>query len=87
MAAALVLSPKTVEKHVAAVLRKTGTVSRIAAVMTALDRGLAPGPDARTRPADNRGFSPIHPAAAPRFTRPSSPRHRGAEECPCPSFH
>jgi DNA-binding CsgD family transcriptional regulator len=39
MAAALVLSPKTVDKHVAAVLRKTGTVNRVAAVMTALDRG------------------------------------------------
>src|SRR4051812_29696825 len=46
MAAALVLSPKTVEKHVAAVLHRTGTTSRVAAVLTALDRGWL------TRPAD-----------------------------------
>jgi DNA-binding CsgD family transcriptional regulator len=39
IAAALVLSPKTVEKHVAAVLHKTGTASRVGAVLTALDRG------------------------------------------------
>jgi DNA-binding CsgD family transcriptional regulator len=44
MATALVLSPKTVEKHVAAVLHKTGTVSRTAAVMTALARGWLPHP-------------------------------------------
>lgn len=36
---ALVLSPKTVEKHVGAVLRKTGAASRTAAVVTALERG------------------------------------------------
>ncbi|WP_225752751.1 LuxR C-terminal-related transcriptional regulator [Actinotalea sp. Marseille-Q4924] len=35
----LVLSPKTVEKHVAAVLRKTGTSSRTGAVVVALRRG------------------------------------------------
>jgi DNA-binding CsgD family transcriptional regulator len=35
----LLISPKTVEKHVGAVLRKTGTSSRTAAVMCALDRG------------------------------------------------
>jgi DNA-binding CsgD family transcriptional regulator len=46
IAAALVLSPKTVEKHVAAVLHKTGTASRVAAVMTALDQGWL------TRPGD-----------------------------------
>ncbi len=39
VAARLVISPKTVEKHVAAVLRKTGTPSRTAAVVQALDRG------------------------------------------------
>jgi DNA-binding CsgD family transcriptional regulator len=46
MAAALVLSPKTVEKHVAAVLHKTGAASRVAAVLTALDQGWL------TRPID-----------------------------------
>jgi DNA-binding CsgD family transcriptional regulator len=39
VAARLVISPKTVEKHVGAVLRKTGTASRTAAVMRALVRG------------------------------------------------
>ena len=43
IAGALVLSPKTVEKHVAEVLHKTGTHSRTAAVMTALQRGWLPG--------------------------------------------
>jgi DNA-binding CsgD family transcriptional regulator len=38
VAARLVISPKTVEKHVGAVLRKTGTTSRTAAVVRALDR-------------------------------------------------
>jgi DNA-binding CsgD family transcriptional regulator len=36
IAARLVLSPKTVDKHVAAIMRKTGTTNRTAAVMTAL---------------------------------------------------
>jgi DNA-binding CsgD family transcriptional regulator len=46
-AARLVISPKTVEKHVGAVLRKTGTASRTAAVVQALERGwlAAEGPD------------------------------------------
>ncbi len=35
----LVISSKTVEKHVGAVLRKTGTTSRTAAVMCALAAG------------------------------------------------
>ncbi|MBC7291317.1 MAG: GAF domain-containing protein [Actinotalea sp.] len=35
----LVVSPKTVEKHVAAVLRKTGATSRTGAVVVALKRG------------------------------------------------
>ena len=35
----LLISPKTVEKHVGAVLRKTGTPSRTAAVMCALELG------------------------------------------------
>jgi DNA-binding NarL/FixJ family response regulator len=39
VAARLVISPKTVEKHVGAVLRKTGTTSRTAAVMYGLDHG------------------------------------------------
>lgn len=39
VATALVVSPKTVEKHVAAVLRKTGTSSRTGAVVCALERG------------------------------------------------
>ncbi|HYN72710.1 MAG TPA: LuxR C-terminal-related transcriptional regulator [Nakamurella sp.] len=42
VAKALVISPKTVEKHVGALLRKTGTTSRTAAVMRALDRGWLP---------------------------------------------
>ncbi len=39
IAAALVISPKTTEKHVGALLRKTGTTSRTAAVIRALERG------------------------------------------------
>jgi DNA-binding NarL/FixJ family response regulator len=39
VAVRLVISPKTVEKHVGAVLRKTGATSRTAAVVRALDRG------------------------------------------------
>ena len=47
IAARLGISAKTVEKHVGAVLRKTGTVSRTAAVVHALGRGwLADIPDA-----------------------------------------
>nr|WP_221375247.1 LuxR C-terminal-related transcriptional regulator [Actinoplanes polyasparticus] len=42
IAARLVVSPKTVEKHVAAVLRKTGTTRRTAAVVHALDNGWIP---------------------------------------------
>jgi DNA-binding CsgD family transcriptional regulator len=43
MAAALVISRKTVEKHVGGVLRKTGTTSRTAAVVRAIELGwLAP---------------------------------------------
>jgi DNA-binding CsgD family transcriptional regulator len=46
IAARLGISAKTVEKHVGAVLRKTGTVSRTAAVVHALGRGwLADIPD------------------------------------------
>jgi DNA-binding CsgD family transcriptional regulator len=52
VAARLVISPKTVEKHVSAVLRKTGTTSRTAAVVQAMDRVRlapdgAPGDDQR----------------------------------------
>lgn len=39
VAQALMISPKTVEKHVGAVLRKTGATSRTAAVVRALERG------------------------------------------------
>ncbi|GAA4603852.1 DNA-binding CsgD family transcriptional regulator [Actinoplanes octamycinicus] len=39
IAARLVLSPRTVEKHVAAILRKTGAGNRTAAVLTAMDNG------------------------------------------------
>lgn len=39
IAEALFISPKTVEKHVGAVLRKSGTTSRTAAVVRALERG------------------------------------------------
>jgi DNA-binding NarL/FixJ family response regulator len=39
IATRLGISPKTVEKHVGAVLRKTGTSSRTAAVVHALDQG------------------------------------------------
>jgi DNA-binding CsgD family transcriptional regulator len=42
LAGRLVVSPKTIEKHVGAVLRKTGAPSRTAAVMSALDRGWLP---------------------------------------------
>ncbi len=46
IAEALVLSRKTVEKHVGAVLRKTGTTSRTAAVVHCLERGWLPPPAA-----------------------------------------
>jgi DNA-binding CsgD family transcriptional regulator len=39
MATELAVSPKTVEKHVAAILRKTGTSNRTAAVVTAIGKG------------------------------------------------
>ncbi|MBM2622033.1 GAF domain-containing protein [Actinoplanes sp. LDG1-06] len=39
VATRLGLSPKTVEKHVAAIMRKTGTSNRTAAVVTALSNG------------------------------------------------
>lgn len=39
----LLLAPKTVEKHVCSVLRKTGATSRTAAVVRALERGWLPG--------------------------------------------
>jgi DNA-binding CsgD family transcriptional regulator/GAF domain-containing protein len=42
VAATLVISTKTVEKHVGALLRKTGANSRTAAVVHALDRGWLP---------------------------------------------
>ena len=47
IAARLGVSPKPVEKHVGAVLRKTGTAGRTAAVVYALERGWLPStPDA-----------------------------------------
>jgi DNA-binding CsgD family transcriptional regulator len=39
IATRLGLSPKTVEKHVGAIMRKTGTSNRTAAVVTSLDNG------------------------------------------------
>ena len=42
VAARLGISPKTVEKHVGAVLRKTGAASRTAAAVRALQRGWLP---------------------------------------------
>ena len=39
VAGRLMISRKTVEKHVGATLRKTGTPSRTAAVVRAIDRG------------------------------------------------
>ncbi|WP_198588024.1 GAF domain-containing protein [Geodermatophilus chilensis] len=48
IADALLISPKTAEKHVGAVLRKTGTSCRTAAVVRALERGwLVEGPATR----------------------------------------
>lgn len=38
----LLISPKTAEKHVGAVLRKTGATSRTAAVVRALEHGWLP---------------------------------------------
>jgi DNA-binding CsgD family transcriptional regulator len=43
IAARLVVSPKTVEKHVAAIMRKTGTTTRTAAVVRALENGWVGG--------------------------------------------
>ena len=48
IAATLAISAKTVEKHVGAVLRKTGTPSRTAAVVDAIERGWLPGPQRGT---------------------------------------
>ncbi|MEU4689205.1 LuxR C-terminal-related transcriptional regulator [Actinoplanes sp. NPDC023714] len=39
IASRLCISPKTVDKHIGAILRKTGTTNRTAAVVTALDNG------------------------------------------------
>ena len=54
VAAQLVISPKTVEKHVGAVLRKTRTPSRTAAVAHALDRGWLPPARTDLRPGAGR---------------------------------
>lgn len=56
VAARLLISPKTVEKHVGAALRKTGAPSRTAAVVQALSRGwLPPDPlDGPIAPAGRR---------------------------------
>ncbi|MEU8821657.1 LuxR C-terminal-related transcriptional regulator [Actinoplanes sp. NPDC048796] len=48
IASRLGLSPKTVEKHVGAVLRKTGTRNRTAAVVTALESGWLVGDSPHT---------------------------------------
>lgn len=56
MASRLVISPKTVEKHVGALLRKTGAPGRTAAVVQALDRGwlVSEQPGAPNEPAGRR---------------------------------
>ena len=65
----LVISPKTVEKHVGAVLRKTATTSRTAAVMCALAAGwlneqwLTEG-ISRAEATSLAGISPMRPGAA-----------------------
>ena len=66
IATELVISRKTVEKHVGAVLRKTATSSRTAAVMHCLERGWlrAPGPQMGDRPhahSSGLGFTAISP--------------------------
>lgn len=67
----LLISPKTVEKHVGAVLRKTRTSSRTAAVMRALDRGwLDSGASAVQSPT--WGDSPIPSGDDVRLTIPTS---------------
>ena len=50
LAQALVISTKTVEKHVGALLRKTGATSRTAAVVRAMEHGWLPR-TATARPA------------------------------------
>ncbi len=54
VAARLVISRKTVEKHVGAVLRKTEAPSRTAAVVHALDRGWLPEQPTRPGPGPRR---------------------------------
>ncbi len=51
VAARLVISPKTVEKHVGSLLRKTGAHSRTAAVMRAMEHGWIPSGRSIVRPA------------------------------------
>lgn len=56
IAQALRISPKTAEKHVGAVLRKTGAASRTAAVVRVLERGwLTEGPTVRVRATGDPG--------------------------------
>ena len=63
VAARLVISPETVEKHVGAVLRKTGVASRTAAVRRALERGWLPEARARSGSGRDRRWG------TPPFTR------------------
>jgi len=53
IASRLALSPKTVEKHVGAIMRKTGASNRTAAVMTALDSGWLDAPGWATGMGDS----------------------------------
>ncbi len=57
VATALVISPRTVEKHVGAVLRKAGATSRTGAVVHAIDRGWLPkaGADGGISPCPRPG--------------------------------
>lgn len=65
VASRLVISHKTVEKHVGAVLRKTGRTSRTAAVMHALDRGwlASDGTDGDDQGDAEMGDIPHRPSA------------------------
>jgi len=53
IASRLALSPKTVEKHVGAIMRKTGASNRTSAVMTALDSGWLDSPGWATGMGDS----------------------------------
>ncbi|MDT0166583.1 LuxR C-terminal-related transcriptional regulator [Actinotalea sp. AC32] len=74
IAVRLVLSRKTVEKHVGSVLRKTGTSSRTAAVVEALRHGWAPADDRAARGLTEARATALDPR--PSGLRPSARPHR-----------